>query len=80
MAHECIEARLRQKIRGLVWKLDMERAFDSINWSCLEEAMCCMGFGREWRDWIGYCVSSALFSMLVNDCLEGFFSCGHGLR
>lgn len=80
MAHKCIEARLRQKIPGLVWKLDMEKAYDSVNWSCLEEVMCCMDSGRKWRDWIGYFVSSAHFLVLVNGCLKVIFACGCGLR
>ena len=63
-----------------MWKLDMEKAYDSVNWSCLEEVMCCMGFGSKWRDWIDYCVSSVKFSILVNGCPKGFFPCGRGLQ
>lgn len=80
VAHECIESRMRQNLLGLVWKLDMENVYDSVCWTCLDEVMRCMGFGQKWRDWIGYCVSSVKFSVLVNGSLKGFFDCGHGLR
>ena len=57
VAHECIEAWTRQGVPGLVWKLGLEKAYDSVNWHCLDVVMACMGFGDKWREWIGYCES-----------------------
>lgn len=80
VAHECIESRIRQGIPHLVWKLDHKKAYDSVNWHCLNESLECMDFGAKLREWVGYCVSSARFSILVNSCPNGFFGCGCGLR
>ena len=66
------------------WKLDMEKAYDSVHWACLGEVIICMGFGQTWRetwcDRISFCVSFAKISMLVNGSPKGFFNCGRGHR
>ena len=62
-------------------ELDIKVGYgDNMNWRCLEDMTCCMGFGRKWRDWAGYCVSSARFLVLVDGYPKGFFKCGRGLR
>ena len=39
-----------------------------------------MGFGEKWIGWIKWCITTASFSMLVNDTSTGFFQSSRGLR
>ena len=46
IANETVDSRLKVNIFGLFLKLDIEKAFDHVNWDCLISVMSKMGFGR----------------------------------
>ncbi|RVW93985.1 hypothetical protein CK203_033990 [Vitis vinifera] len=70
---------LKHKEKGLVCKLDIEKAYDSINWNFLMKVLHKMGFGSRWMEWIWWCISTAKFSIIVNRVPVGFFSSSKGL-
>ncbi|KAJ9689326.1 hypothetical protein PVL29_014820 [Vitis rotundifolia] len=80
IANEVIDYWHKRKVKGLICKLDIEKAYDSINWSFLMKVLHKMGFGSRWREWIWWCISTAKFSVLVNGVPAGFFSNSKGLR
>ena len=45
IANEVIDSWQKQKEKGLICKLDIEKAYDSINWKFLMKVLRKMGFG-----------------------------------
>ena len=79
IANEVVDFWQKRKEKGLICKLDIEKAYDSINWSFLMKVLHKMGFGFWWMEWIWRCISIAKFSVLVNGVPAGFFSSTKGL-
>ncbi|CAM8886477.1 unnamed protein product [Rhodiola kirilowii] len=61
-------------------KLDISKAYDSVKWDFLKQAMEVFGFSVRYIEWIMACVSSIKYSVLVNGSLEGYFGSRRGLR
>ncbi|RVW50774.1 LINE-1 reverse transcriptase-like [Vitis vinifera] len=80
IANEVVDYRQKRKEKGLVCKLDIEKAYDSISWSFLMKVLKKMGFGSRWMDWMWWCFSTTKFSVLINGVPVGFFSSSKGLR
>ncbi|RVW19306.1 LINE-1 reverse transcriptase-like [Vitis vinifera] len=80
IANEVIDTWQKRKEKGLICKLDIEKAYDSISWDFLMKILRKLGFGARWMEWIWWCISTAKFSVLVNGVPAGFFSSTKGLR
>ena len=80
IANEIVDSSLRRKECGLICKLDIEKAYDSIRWEFLYQVMGKMGFGGQYMSWIKWCISIASFSVLVNESPAGYFPSSRGLR
>ncbi|RVX02541.1 putative ribonuclease H protein [Vitis vinifera] len=79
-ASEALDSRLKDNTSGLLLKMDIEKAFDHVNWDFLMDVMSKMGFGHRWINWMKWCCSSATFSILINGSPLGFFRKSRGLR
>ncbi|GJS93656.1 putative RNA-directed DNA polymerase, eukaryota, reverse transcriptase zinc-binding domain protein [Tanacetum coccineum] len=80
IANEIIRMTSIEKSNLLLFKVDFEKAFDSVNWNFLQNVMRQMGFGVKWRKWITYCLSSASISILINGSPTKEFKLERGLR
>ena len=80
IANEVIDSMLKKKEKGVLCKLDIEKAYDNINWKFLIAVLGKMGFKEKWLGWIKWCISTASFSVMLNGSPEGFFRSSRGLR
>ena len=79
IANEVIDSILRRKEKGVLYKLDIEKAYDQINWNFIVMVLKKMGFGEKWVVCFKWCISTALFSILINGSPVGFFNSSKGL-
>ena len=80
IANESLDFHLKSREPGLLCKLDMEKAYDHVNWDFLLYLLRRCGFGKKWCSWIAFCISSASFSILINGSPAGFFNSSRGVR
>ncbi|GKD57327.1 RNA-directed DNA polymerase, eukaryota, reverse transcriptase zinc-binding domain protein, partial [Tanacetum coccineum] len=64
----------------LIFKVEFEKAFDSVSWKYLDFVLHSLGFGNKWRSWIKECLHSFRASILVNGSPTSEFSIKRGLR
>ena len=60
--------------------MDLEKAYDHINWDFLMYMLRRCGFRGKWCSWIAHCISSMQFLALVNGSSTRFFSISRGSR
>ena len=80
IANERLESRLKFGMLGLICKLEVEKAFDHVNWSFLLQMLERSGFSAKWRQWIFFCLSIVCFSIFINSSPCEFFGSSRGLR
>ena len=80
VANEVVEDYRMLGKKGLVFKIDFEKANDNVEWSFLDFVMEKKGFCYKWRKWLKDCLSSTNFSIMVNGKPRGKFNGSRGLR
>ncbi|GJT52534.1 RNA-directed DNA polymerase, eukaryota [Tanacetum coccineum] len=65
---------------GYVFKVDFAKAYDSIRWDYLDDALNAFGFGSRWLSWIQGSLNSGKASVLVNESPTSEFQFHRGLK
>ncbi|GJU32050.1 RNA-directed DNA polymerase, eukaryota [Tanacetum coccineum] len=77
---EIIQWYRKRKKKMLIFKVDFEKAFDSVSWNYLDFVLDSLGFGSKWRSWIKACLHSSRASILINGSPTSEFFIKRGLR
>ncbi|GJR29057.1 RNA-directed DNA polymerase, eukaryota [Tanacetum coccineum] len=64
--NELIHWRKAKKKQTMIFKVDFEKAYDSVRWDYLDDVLYKFGFGSIWRGWIRNCLQSSRGSILMN--------------
>ncbi|GAU47037.1 hypothetical protein TSUD_239950 [Trifolium subterraneum] len=80
IANEVVDEARRSNKELMLFKVDFEKAYDSVDWGYLDVVMGRMGFPTLWRKWIRECVCTATASALVNGSPTDEFPLESGLR
>ncbi|GKC20432.1 RNA-directed DNA polymerase, eukaryota, reverse transcriptase zinc-binding domain protein [Tanacetum coccineum] len=70
----------KRKKELMIFKVDFEKAFDSVRWDFLDLVMDKLGFGLTWRTWIHGCLKNGRSSVLINGSPTPEFETFKGLR
>lgn len=80
MSNEAIDDARRLEKEMLLFKVDFEKAYDSVDFNYLDVFMKKMNFPTLWRKWMSECVGTTTASVLVNGCPTEEFPLERGLR
>ncbi|GKB98886.1 putative RNA-directed DNA polymerase, partial [Tanacetum coccineum] len=80
IANEVVGHLRKTRSKGLIFKVDFEKAYDSLNWRFLGDIMKKIGFGNKWCKWIDCCLRSSTMSILVNGSPTEEFCLERGVR
>nr|KYP35452.1 Transposon TX1 uncharacterized [Cajanus cajan] len=80
VVNEVIDEAKRMKKPIIFFKVDFEKAHDSVSWEYLLYMLERLGFNPKWIGWIRECLNIARLSVLVNGSPTSEFPMGRGLR
>ena len=63
-----------------VIKIDLQKAFDYLDWSFTMDVLDALNFLVIFVDWIKACLTGARFSIFINEGLVGYFKGAKGVR
>jgi len=65
---------------NLALKIDITKAFDTLDWNFLLKVLKCFVFNNTFCNWISSILSSGTLSISVNGTQQGYFKCTRGVR
>lgn len=68
------------KLKKMILKLDMSKAYDRVEWDFLEAMLSRLGFNARWVNMIMDCISIVSYSVQVNGEATGMIVPTRGLR
>ena len=80
LAHELVKDYNNPMDSRMCLKVDLQKAFDTINRELLYFILHCMGFSNRWINSIKECLTSASFSIMLNGSPLGNFKSNRGVR
>ncbi|GKB98504.1 RNA-directed DNA polymerase, eukaryota [Tanacetum coccineum] len=80
MLNEIVQWCKSKKKQSMIFKVDFEKAYDSVRWDFIDDILRRFGFGEKWCMWIQSCLHSSRGSVLVNGSPTKEFQFYKGLK
>ncbi|CAN1159944.1 LINE-1 retrotransposable element ORF2 protein [Linum perenne] len=81
LAHELLSRYSQKSVSPrCALKIDLMKAFDSVEWAYIGDILVAMGFPGRYINWLMVCFHSTRFSVNLNGSLFGYFPAKRGLR
>jgi hypothetical protein len=80
LAHELVRDFHNPMGSRACMKIDLRKAFDSVNREFIYYMFHCLGFPYIWIEWIKECVSTSTFSVIIDGSPAGFSYTNRGIR
>jgi hypothetical protein len=80
VVNEVIDYAKKSGKECLIFKVDFEKAYDSVDWNFLDYMLRKFGFGLKWRAWMWACICNGNMSVLVNGSPTEEISIKRGLK
>jgi hypothetical protein len=80
MLHEVVHELRSKNLKGVILKIDFEKAYDSVRWDFVEEIMMRKGFDPKLRGWIMNTIKGGRVCVNVNGTNGPYFRTYRGLR
>ncbi|GJT52281.1 RNA-directed DNA polymerase, eukaryota [Tanacetum coccineum] len=78
--NEILQWSKTKKKQSLIFKVDFEKAYDSVRWDFLDDILKKFRFGEKWCKWIQSCLRSSRGSILINGSPTEEFQFYKGLK
>ena len=80
IANEAVEDYRAKKKMGWILKLDLEKAFDRVDWNFLEKVLRQKKFSAKWTAWMMGCLKNPKFLIFINGKPRGRIIASRGIR
>lgn len=80
MLHEVLHEMRKSKRKGMILKIDFEKAYNRVRWDFLERIMVGRGFPSQWIQWVMDTVKGGRVCVNVNGERSPYFRTFRGLR
>jgi hypothetical protein len=80
VVNEVVDFAKKSGKQCLIFKVDFEKAYDSVDWGFLDYMLRRFGFGEKWKAWMKACICSGNMSVLVNGCATEEICIKRGLK
>ena len=80
MLHEVVHELHSKKMQGVLFKIDFEKAYDSISWDFVEEVLTRKGFDHKLKHWIMSTIKEGKVCININGENGPYFKTHRGLR
>lgn len=81
LSHEIFKGYARKGVSPrCVLKMDLRKAYDSLEWSFLKQLLVAYGFPAKFIEWIMACTTTVSFSLIMNGGLTKPFKAKRGIR